>query len=221
MNNLNYKKKFEHLASINNKKGRTPKYYSRLNWDICVKKLILQELKSFKTSLSGLTNLYISDLKNDLNEGRISNKETYYGDSVSIRFGNIPIPFTPLGKQKILVEQGAILIFSHSMNGSVIALIYPSKSEISTPEREFYVVGAWQNSLDLTIHEAKKMLSLLLDVQLSGSFLSFDRRIAFTFAKLESKHISITEGKNRIFTFIKYITTFFKYLRRIYGLLPH
>lgn len=217
----NFKEKFEYLNSINIRKGRNHKYYSYLNWNICVKKLILQELNLFRTTLSSVERLYISDLKDDIDKGIISSEETYYGDSVSIRFGNIPIPFKPLGKQKMLVEKGASLVFSHAMNGSVIALIYPPESNISTAERKFYVVGAWQDPLDLTSHKIRKILLLFLNAQLSGSILSYSRRIALTFAELESKHLSITEGKNRFFTYIKYITTFFKYLRKIYGLLPH
>ncbi|MDG2954611.1 hypothetical protein P7M11_07735 [Bisgaard Taxon 10/6] len=220
MENFNYKEEFEYLNSINTRKGINPKYYSGLNWNICVKKLILQELNLFRTSLSGLTCLYISDLKDDIEKRKIPDEETYYGDTVSIRFGSTALPLKPLGKQKVLIEKGTNLVFSYSMNGSVVAIIYPSESEISTPERKFYVVGAWENSLDLTTNEIRKILSLFLNVQLSGSVLSYSRRIAFTFAKLESRHLSITEGRNKIFTYIKYITSFFKYLRKIYGLLP-
>lgn len=214
--------KLNKTESLSRKDGRLPAYYLDLNWKFCIKRLILDALSKFKKELSeGRVHVYIDDLEEDILNGKIKTQESYYGDNVCIRFGKNPIPYKPQGKQKLLSEDGTKLVFSYAIGAPIIALIYPPSSEQSSPERKFYAVDYWEWPNTITNEEINKLLFLFIEVQLLGSLLSPPRKKALLFAKLEARHIEITEGRSWIGGKVKYVTTFIRLARAIYKLAPN
>ncbi|MDE8034042.1 hypothetical protein OQ257_02515 [Actinobacillus equuli subsp. equuli] len=211
--------KFDELNNLKIREGVIPSYYSDLNWKVHAKPIILKAFNDFKNNLKDKRNdVYISDLEECISKGQIEIQDVCYGDNVSIRFGNDPIPYKPLGKPKLLFEKGTSLVISYGKGGPVYAFIYPPYSEQSKPNRNYYVINYWNNPNELTNSSIQPLLEMFLEVQFLGSLLSPSKKKSWLFAKLEAKHIEITEGKSWIGGKIKYIFTLIRVLRAIYNL---
>ena len=145
--------------------------------------------------------MYITVLNEEAD--RVKTEKTIYGDSITIRFGNYPLPckptvLKPKVSMEVLVEYGASLVFSCSFNGSVIAFIYPQTTDCSKPIRKAYAIAAWRNSREFSQEDIYKIFKLFLQVHLFGSAYAPSKKAARIFAHLEAKHVQVTEGKNKL-----------------------
>ena len=155
--------------------------------------------------------------------GRIKTDKTIYGDSITIYFGQRPLPCRPTilkpgVSMEVLVEKGPSLVFSCAFNGSVAAFIYPQETDWSHSSRNAYVVSAWRNSREFNKSDIRRVFKLFIQIYLFGSSYISSKKSAKVYAKLEAKHLQTLEGKNAIIGYLYYLKYIINGLRKIYGI---
>lgn len=223
---------FEKIPSLKEnkklKKLRTDTRYSRINWTHHLKPLLKESYLEFIELLNEkgyYEKPYFECLSDSVAASEeINTDKDIYSDSISIQYGPNPVPVKPIitknGGLRILVEEGASLVFAMSINGSVLAFIYPQKTEISKTKKKYYLLGEWRNPADITKSDIKNIFELLFKVQNYCGIYSYGKHSSHILAKLNAKDESIRGGTNPVIRYFKYFFNLLNGVRRIYGMGP-
>ncbi len=217
-------KGFVNISDVRtSKRERIETYYANLNWIFHAKPIILEVIEEFEYEIK--EKLKVTVLHNILKEqgGRIQTDKTIYGDSITIYFGQRPLPCRPTIlkpglSMEVLVEKGPSLVFSCAFNGTVAAFIYPQETDWSHSSRNAYAVSAWRNSREFNRSDIRRVFKLFIQVYFFGSSYISSKKSAKVYAKLEAKHLQILEGKNAIIGYLSYLKYLINGLRKIYGI---
>lgn len=206
------------------KREKIETYYANLNWNFHAKPIILEVIEEFEYEIKEkLKDRVFHNILKEQGNGRIKTDKTIYGDSITIYFGQRPLPCRPTilkpgVSMEVLVEKGPSLVFSCAFNGSVAAFIYPQETDCSHSSRNAYVVSAWRNSREFNKSDIRRVFKLFIQIYLFGSSYISSKKSAKVYAKLEAKHLQTLEGKNAIIGYLYYLKYIINGLRKIYGI---
>ena len=202
---------------------RTETYHANLNWTFHAKPIILKVIEEFEYEIKEkLKDKVFHEILSD-DRGKIETDKTIYGDSITICFGDRPLPCRPTVlrpevSEEVLVEKGPSLIFSCAINGAVAAFICPQETDYSRPSRKAYMISIWRNSRKFNKSDIYRIFKLFTQVYFFGSSYISSKKTARVYAKLEAKHLQTTEGRNAIISYLFYLKYFIDGLRKIYGI---
>lgn len=200
--------------------------YARLNWTHHLKPLIKKSYADFFQRLkeNGYEDKpWFNCLSDSIEAGEdIKASKDIYGDSISIQYGHHPVPIAPTytkgGGLRVLVEDGASLVFSLNVNGSVVAFICPQKSDISKTKKKYYMIGEWRNSADISASDIRKMLEFLFEIQTYCNIYCSGKISTWLLTKLNAKDESIRGGTNPMLRYFKYLGHLINGVRKLYGM---
>lgn len=205
---------------------QTDTRYARLNWTHHLKPLAKESYLEFIKHLDGKgysEKPYFNCLSDSVAAGEeIKTPKDIYGDSISVQYGHTPVRSRPLvthtGGLKVLVEDGASLVFSMGINGAVLAFIQPQKTEISKTKQKYYLIGEWRNAAEISKSDIRKMLEFLFEIQTYCGILYSGKHSAWILTKLSAKDASIRGGTNPLMRYVKYFTHLVNGVRKLYGM---
>jgi hypothetical protein len=201
-------------------------YFARVNWSACFVGLATSVVAECAKELRdlGFSEPYVSVLGHDARKGIYDHqKSEIWGDSISVNLGQRPIPVRAVvpvkGRMSVLSESRASLVFSQSVSGSVIAMIYPPSSEVAKPRKACYMVDLWMNPSDVTKKQIKKIFRLFVETDLfCGAAVYPNSAGSKILAKLEAKDAVLENGGSRIWVWFKYAFRITGGVLRLYGI---
>ena len=196
-----------------NKEARESRY-ARLNWHAHVVPVVEESFAAFCSTLNAarLSTPFISRLSDaqasaPLNEG----SEEIWGDSITISFGARPIPIRAVipvkGRLRVLSEvQAALVISQIASTGAVIALLYPPKSEISRPEKPYFVARYFRDPRDIRRKNVMSLLNETLHLDCRcASVVSSTRRCARLIARLRAREEAFSGRPSKLWGWARYM----------------
>lgn len=201
-------------------------FFSKVNWSAHLIPLAKETLADFCAELKtqGLPGPHVSILSDDVLKGRFENQEKeIWGDSISIRLGFRPIPVSATapvkGSLKLLKEEQASLVFSQSVSGGVIALIYPPSSEVAEPLKPYFMVDYWSNPRKIHSSHIKKLLHLMYETDIfCGAAIYPNSRGTKLLTKLQVKDAVLSKGGSRLWVWLQYVFLATKGVLRLHGI---
>lgn len=201
-------------------------YFARVNWNACFVEMAASVVKECAKELgaSGFGNINISVLGCDSRRGGYEDqKSEIWGDSISVILGRRIIPVGAVvpvrGRTSVLSESRASLVFSQSVSGSVVAMIYPPSSDVARSKKDFYVVDFWVNPSGVTKKQIKKIFRLFVETDLfCGAAVYPNSAGTKILAKLEAKDAVLANGGSRIWVWFMYTFRVAGGVLRLYGI---
>lgn len=202
-------------------------YFARVNWSACFLDMATTVVAACANELpeNEFGKAYVSLLGSEARKGLYSEqKSEIWGDSISITLGQRPIPVTAVVPAKgkahsLLSETRAALVFSQSVSGSVVAMIYPPSSDVARPKKDAYLVDFWADPSDVTKKQIKKLFRLFVEVDLFCGAAVYPNSTGLKLlAKLEAKDTVLANGGSRLWVWFKYAFRFTRGVLRLYGI---
>lgn len=201
-------------------------YFARVNWNACFVEMATSVVKECANELraSGVGEPYISVLGQDSRRGLYDNQGSeIWGDSISVSLGRRPIPVSavvPVNRRtSVLSESRASLVFSQSVSGSVIAVIYPPSSDVARSKKDFYMVDFWANPSDVTKKQIKQIFQLFIETDcFCGAAVYPNSAGTKILAKLQAKDSVLANGDSRIWVWLMYTFRVAGGVLRLYGI---
>lgn len=135
----------------------------RLNWRVCTKSRIFFECNKFvdKANSSDYPfRMFCVQGSKDQNYETIQLSAGF--NSVGVAKSEINDDGIPLKSKKTIYERGASLVFSQAVNGSILIIMYPYKSDLhSRPEKDIILYHALHPD-DITTRIIKKCIKNFL-----------------------------------------------------------
>jgi hypothetical protein len=202
-------------------------YFARVNWNAHFVPIAISALAEFKEELShhnwDRVDWWV--LSEDAAKGHYAKaKNEVWGDSISVSLGAArslsPTAIIKVsGRNRLLVENQASLTFFQSVSGTVVAIIRPPTSEVAQPLKVAYVVDSWKNPGTATHKQIRKVLELLLEVDLYCSAATLtDSKGIKTLAKLQVKDAVLSRGGSRLWVRLMYVYKIVRYILKIHGM---
>lgn len=200
-------------------------YFAKVNWNAHLVPLVQRVESEFSDELkmAGLKTPHLSLLSKDVRSGMYEEqKEELWGDSITISFGCRPVPGIPVVRVKtrtrVLSEDQSTLVFSQSVSGSVVALIYPPSSDVAKPLKPYYMVRHWRNPGEVNERDVRHLLKLATKVDVfCGSYVYPNREGERLLVKLQVRDAVIADGGSPIWVNLMYILRFAGGVLRLYG----
>lgn len=200
--------------------------YARINWKAHIVPTVKSAYSEFRSTLDrqGLQESYLSVLSEEPNLASLKLPDSaLWGDSITISFGNRPVPVKPIfkvGKElRVLSEHQSSLVISVTVSGAVTAVIYPPESVVSKSEKKYYVVMIETDPSSITESTILGILYLTFEIDLFCGVRIFpNRRGGRLMAKLHAKDAVLAGGGSRLWVWISYIWSATTRVLRIYGI---
>jgi hypothetical protein len=199
--------------------------YKRINFKYSViprvKKAITESGKLFHDY--GVPEPHLSVLSENWLSLRETTEKEYWTDSISINFGYLPLRIEPIvpvkNRTRVVSEKQSSLVFSQSISGEVIALIYPPNSEFLETEKKCYVFDRWGDPHDITIKDIINILEFTLEINTYTQSLVFPNpKGVRNFIKLQVKDNVLSNGGSRMWVWITYLTKVILGVARMHGI---
>jgi hypothetical protein len=188
-------------------------HYARINWHAHVVPIVETCFARFCSVLEKAEQdpPYLSRLSDAAQESFLrSVTEEVWGDSITISFGARPIPIRPTlavkGRQRVLSEKQASLVISQmATTGSVIVAFYPPHSEISRPEKPYYVARLFADPRDLRPSIVMSLLRELYVLDLRcAAVVSPSKRCAKVMARLKAREDAFNGRPSSLWGLVRY-----------------
>lgn len=200
--------------------------YARINWMAHIVPVAESAYTTFHRQLcdAHLQDMYTSRLSEDATSGLLDvpTKE-WWSDSITFSFGNRSVPVEAVvrvpGRAACLSEAQASLVISQAVSGAITAVIYPPSSDVSKPQKEYYLVGLELDPSAVSEAWLLGLLELTYEVDVfCGAHIFPNRRGGRLMAKLRAKDAVLSEGGSRLWVWLRYMFSATTGVLRLYGI---